>query len=56
MSSGNDRQDDNEFIKLRKMAADYIRQNADDFVPFIGCTSAEDPEFDIYCRLIQYIM
>ena len=54
-SSSSDRPDDMEFIKLRKMAAEYIRQNADDFAPFIGCTSADDPEFDLYCRLVDWL-
>jgi OTU domain-containing protein 6 len=33
------------------MASNYIRQNPDEFAPFIGC-SPDDPEFESYCEKV----
>lgn len=37
---------------MRATAAKYIRDNADDFTPFLGLLST-DPEFDEYCKKVE---
>jgi len=41
-----------DFVSLRKLAADYIRLNSDDFAPFLGFDSTSD-EFRDYCNKIE---
>ena len=52
LSSSNANPNDINFIKLRKIAAQYIREHGEDFAPFVGCESSNDPEFDRYCKFV----
>ena len=40
------------FQQLRIAAAKYIRENHDEFTPFLGLMST-DPEFEEYCKKVE---
>lgn len=43
------------FADLRRIAANYMRSNRDDFAPFLGLES-NDPEFDEYCNNVESVV